>query len=151
MSKIQNNQELVPLMGGFSDGDCAFDQPCVFGYRVEGHSVYCDSKNSVYRKCHHSWYYGRSTSIIDKCADENCKYFKPNPDYQEDKEKLKIEIEQTKEQRNKDQKQLDQWNTEGWLCHRCWFGLPMKGEMVICGNESPKVWVKKCKDFKEMK
>ena len=39
MSKIVKNQEVVPMMGGFSDGDCAFDQPCKFGYRVESHSV----------------------------------------------------------------------------------------------------------------
>ena len=36
--------------------DCAFDQPCVYGYRVEAHAVYChnDEWKDAPRKCHRS-------------------------------------------------------------------------------------------------
>lgn len=36
-----------------ADGDCAFDQPCHFGHRVESHAVYCHNKSwpDSPRKC----------------------------------------------------------------------------------------------------
>ena len=70
--------ELVPMVYGTIQ-----NQPCIYGELVEGHSVYCHNSKSPYRKCRHSWYYGREQSKIDKCADENCEYFKANPRYKE--------------------------------------------------------------------
>ena len=72
------NDELVLLAFG-----TAQNQHCVYGELVEGHAVYCNNKKSPYRKCRHSWYYGREESIIEKCADEDCEYFEPNPNFKE--------------------------------------------------------------------
>jgi hypothetical protein len=136
MSKIVKNQELVPLMGGFGDGDCAFDQPCKFGYRVESHSVYCDNEKSGYRKCHASWYHGRAISIIDKCADEDCKYFKPNPNFIEDKDELAKEVTATLKDRKKRQDWHNKKVAEGWLCPKCKesFGCNDKTTLCLCGT-----------------
>ena len=59
--------------------ESAFDQPCMYGNRVESHSVYCHNdwwKNAP-RKCRRSWYYGGEKGKEDK----DCPGFKPNPDY----------------------------------------------------------------------
>lgn len=32
---------MINLVELIADGDCAFDQPCKFGHRVECHAVYC--------------------------------------------------------------------------------------------------------------
>ena len=57
-----------------SDSDCAFDQPCKFGHRVEGHAVYCHNDAWVDgpRKCHRSW------STGGEVKDEDCPGFQPN-------------------------------------------------------------------------
>lgn len=54
--------------------DSAFDQPCKFGHRVEGHAVYChhDEWVSGPRKCRRSWYTG------GEVRDEDCPGFAPN-------------------------------------------------------------------------
>jgi len=148
MSKIQNNQELVPLMGGFGDGDCAFDQPCKFGYRVESHSVYCDSETSGYRKCHQSWYHGRAVSIIDKCADEDCKYFKANPEYSEDKESLKKEIDEELQRRSNVEIELKRLTAEGWLCHRCHNSFGCNSKTTYCSSGTLVTGMVKIKDGK---
>ena len=70
--------ELVPLIYGTIQ-----NQPCIYGELVEGHSVYCNNDASPWRKCHHSWYYGREQSITDKRADEDCEFFSPNPNFKE--------------------------------------------------------------------
>lgn len=59
------------------DADCAFDQPCRFGHRVEGHAVYChnDAWGDCPRKCRRSWYTG------GEIKDEDCPGFQPNPDF----------------------------------------------------------------------
>ena len=60
-----------------SEGDCAFDQPCKFGHRVEDHAVYCHNE-AWYdhpRKCHRSWYTGGERK------DEDCPGFSLNPAY----------------------------------------------------------------------
>ena len=64
--------------------DCAFDQPCIFGHRVEDHAVYCHNKAWLYApsKCRRhrgaSWIWG------DKpWPHEDCPGFKPNPAYTE--------------------------------------------------------------------
>lgn len=59
------------------DADCAFDQPCKFGHRVEGHAVYChnDAWEDSPRKCCRTWYSGGKT------RDEDCPGFQPNPDF----------------------------------------------------------------------
>lgn len=55
--------------------DCAFDQPCRFGHRVEMHAVYChnDAWKDKPRKCHRTWYTG------GKERDEDCEGFERNP------------------------------------------------------------------------
>jgi hypothetical protein len=59
------------------DADCAFDQPCKFGHRVEGHAVYChnDAWESGPRKCRRSWYSG------GEVKDEDCPGYQPNPEF----------------------------------------------------------------------
>ena len=55
--------------------DCAFDQPCKFGHRVEGHAVYCqnDAWKAGPRKCRRTWYSG------GEYRDTDCVGFAPNP------------------------------------------------------------------------
>lgn len=125
MTKASN--ELVPMLEG-----TAQNQPCLYGELVEGHAVYCDNGKSPYRKCRCSWYYGRAASFIDGTADENCEYFSANPDYTEDKKALAQEIQQLKQEREVAQREFDNWTIEGWLCHRCMRGLPLKNKKVIC-------------------
>ena len=57
--------------------DCAFDQPCKFGHRVEGHAVYChnDAWQDGPRKCRRTWYTGGESK------DEDCPGFQPNPEF----------------------------------------------------------------------
>lgn len=59
------------------DADCAFDQPCKFGHRVEGHAVYChnDAWHDGPRKCRRTWYTGGETK------DEDCPGFQPNSEF----------------------------------------------------------------------
>lgn len=54
------------------EDDCAWDQPCAFGHRVETHAVYCHNDKWLYspRKCRRNrtdW------------PHEKCRGFKPNP------------------------------------------------------------------------
>ena len=64
---------LVELIA--DDEDCAFDQPCAFGHRVETHAVYCHNSEwpDAPRKCRRTWYTG------GKERDEDCPGYKPNP------------------------------------------------------------------------
>ena len=59
------------------DSDCAFDQPCKFGHRVDEHAVYChnDAWPDGPRKCRRTWYTG------GEVKEEDCPGFQPNPDY----------------------------------------------------------------------
>ena len=70
---------MINLVEMCSD-DMAFDQPCKYGNRVEGHAVYChnDKWENSPRKCRRTWYYGRDEKGMQ---DEDCKGFEPNPDY----------------------------------------------------------------------
>ena len=67
---------LVELITAGND-DCAFDQPCKHGHRVEGHAVYChnDEWPDSPRKCRRTWYTG------GEVKDEDCPGFAPNPEY----------------------------------------------------------------------
>ena len=58
--------------------DCAFDQPCKYGHRVESHAVYCHNDEWVDgpRKCRRTWYTG------GEVRDEDCDGFAPNPNKQ---------------------------------------------------------------------
>lgn len=58
-----------------SGDDSAFDQPCRFGHRVEGHAVYCHNSRWIDspRKCRRTWYTG------GRIRDEDCPGFEPNP------------------------------------------------------------------------
>ena len=54
--------------------ECAFDQPCRHGHRVETHAVYCHNQawKDAPRKCRRTWYTGGSV------RDEDCGGFEPN-------------------------------------------------------------------------
>lgn len=54
--------------------DCAFDQPCAYGRRVEFHAVYCHNTEwkDAPRKCHRTSFSGGTA------RDEDCPGFKPN-------------------------------------------------------------------------
>ena len=56
--------------------DCAFDQPCAHGYRVETHAVYCHNEGWLYapRKCHRH----QGTEWEEPYPHEACGGFKPN-------------------------------------------------------------------------
>lgn len=70
-----SNINPVELMA--NQEDCAFDQPCIFGNRVEGHAVYCHNEKwfESPRKCRRTWYTG------GKDPDEACTGYEPNPDF----------------------------------------------------------------------
>jgi len=59
------------------DSDCAFDQPCRFGHRVEGHAVYCHNEDwaDSPRKCRRTWY------TNGRIKDEDCPGFELNPEF----------------------------------------------------------------------
>lgn len=66
---------IVELFVG--EDECAWDQPCAFGNRVDGHAVYCHNEKWLYapRKCRRTWYTG------GRVRDEDCRGFKQNPFY----------------------------------------------------------------------
>ncbi len=67
---------MLNVVGLIADqDDCAFDQPCKFGHRVEDHAVYCqnDAWKAGPRKCHRTWYTNGAT------RDTDCPGFEPNP------------------------------------------------------------------------
>lgn len=68
---VFNIVELVTAGGD----DCAFDQPCKWGHRVEGHAVYCHNEawDDSPRKCRRTWYTG------GEIKDEDCAGFEANP------------------------------------------------------------------------
>ena len=143
MKKGKVANELVPLIEGTKR--CL---PCIYGDLVEKHSVYCDNSKSLFRKCRFSWYHGRVDSVIDKCADEDCEYFKPNPAYVESKDFLK-QIEERKIERKREQKEWDALVAEGWLCLKCWDALPFKGKKVFCNSGTLVTGVVKYKKVKD--
>jgi hypothetical protein len=67
---------IVELATADSDNS-AFDQPCRFGHRVEGHAVYChnDKWDDSPRKCRRSWY------TNGRVKDEDCAGFEANPEF----------------------------------------------------------------------
>lgn len=54
--------------------ESAFDQPCKYGNRVGGHSVYCHNNEwtDAPRKCRRTWYTGGTE------RDEDCPGYAPN-------------------------------------------------------------------------
>ena len=59
-----------------ADEEQAFDQPCIYGNRLGGHSVYCHHPDGIARKCYYRW----ETDL--KAYERNeCGGYKPNPDY----------------------------------------------------------------------
>jgi len=70
-----NIVELVTI----GNDDCACDQPCRFGNRVETHAVYCHNDNwqEAPRKCRRTWYTGGTVK------DEDCPGFEPNPEFKD--------------------------------------------------------------------
>lgn len=72
--------ELPPSMPNvvelLTDDDCAFDQPCRYGHRVESHAVYCHADHWLYspRKCRR----GKQWDGED-WPHEKCPAFAPNP------------------------------------------------------------------------
>jgi hypothetical protein len=65
---------IVEMMTAGED-DCAFDQPCYFGHRVECHAVYChnDAWPDSPRKC-------RRRADDPEYRHEDCPGFAPHPD-----------------------------------------------------------------------
>lgn len=57
--------------------ECAYDQKCRFGYRVEQHAVYChnDAWKNGPRKCKKTWFWGPK---VKGDQDEDCCKFKPH-------------------------------------------------------------------------
>ena len=64
----------VNIVEAFAGDDCAFDQPCVYGHRVEQHAVYCHNQTWLYapRKC-------RRSRHRPDYLHKDCKGFSPNP------------------------------------------------------------------------
>ena len=60
------------------EDDCAYDQPCNFGYRVSDHAVYCHNEKHGSRKCKWTWFSGKNR---EGYQDKDCPGFEPNPDY----------------------------------------------------------------------
>ena len=71
--------DLAKIVIESMEEDCAFDQPCEYGWRVGGHSVYCENNKwkGAPRKCRRSWFTG------GEVKDEDCEGFKKNQDYKE--------------------------------------------------------------------
>lgn len=63
---------LVELMA--KPDECTFDQPCKWGYRVDGHAVYCHNETwkDAPSKCRRTWYTG------GEIKDEDCPGYAPN-------------------------------------------------------------------------
>jgi hypothetical protein len=56
-----------------------WNQKCIYGHLIPGHSVYCHSNSpGAPRKCHHTWFYGENEK---GCQDEDCQFYKLNPKY----------------------------------------------------------------------
>ena len=72
---------LVELIA--DEEDCAFDQPCARGNRVDGHAVYCHNTEwkGAPRKCRRTWYYGIEAATREGMRDEDCPGYIPNPEY----------------------------------------------------------------------
>ena len=64
------------------DPDSGFNQPCMFGYLVARHSVYCHNTTwkDAPRKCRRTWYTG------GKVRDEDCPGFEPRPPSTEERD-----------------------------------------------------------------
>lgn len=71
---MKRSPELVPLVAAMSGDEVAFDQPCAYGQRVDGHAVYCTNHEweDAPRKCRRTWYTG------GEVRDEDCEGFAPN-------------------------------------------------------------------------
>jgi len=56
-----------------------WNQKCVHGHLIPGHSVYCHSENpKAPRKCHHTWFFGNDVRDVQ---DEDYPYFELNPNF----------------------------------------------------------------------
>src|SRR5215472_13900241 len=76
--KLTQFNMVEAMWGGLEDDekeDCAFDQPCIYGHRTGGHSVYCHHPDGIARKCYYRW-----CSQKDHEANK-CGGYKPNPAY----------------------------------------------------------------------
>ena len=76
MDKLPNVVEVLA-----DPEDCAFDQPCIFGHRVETHAVYCHNEKwpDAPRKCRCSRFWRED----DKDLHRECPGFKANPNVAE--------------------------------------------------------------------
>ena len=85
MKNEKNNDfDLVEFLISSMEEDNAFDQPCKYGYRVNGHAVYCHNKKwkDAPRKCRRSWYTGNYDNTNED-SDYACKGFEKNENYNE--------------------------------------------------------------------
>lgn len=74
-AKALGTTENIVEMLQDDESDNAFDQPCKYGHRVDGHAVYCHNEGWLYAptKCRRTWYTG------GEIRDEDCRGFSPNP------------------------------------------------------------------------
>ena len=66
-----NESQKVNIVELIGEDGSAFDQTCRYGYRVDGHAVYCHNDGWLYapRKCQRTWYTG------GRVKDEDCRGF----------------------------------------------------------------------------
>ena len=59
--------------------ECAYDQKCKYGHRVESHAVYCHNMlwRDAPRKCRQTWYWGGTDNEVGN-KDEDCVGFELN-------------------------------------------------------------------------
>jgi len=66
-----------------SDEESKWNQSCIYGHLIEGHSVYCHydgKKFNTPRKCRRTWFTGGEPEHWDDPFDEDCPGYKRNPD-----------------------------------------------------------------------
>lgn len=69
----EKTQRNIVEMLADDDEEQAFYQPCIYGNRVGGHSVYCHHPDGIARKCYYRWC---SVAAHEK---NECGGYEPNP------------------------------------------------------------------------
>lgn len=74
--------EIPNLVEMIADEDeCAWDQPCAFGYRVEHHAVYCHNEKWLYAPSKCRRHSGNSVWGDEAWPHDKCRGYKPNPNF----------------------------------------------------------------------
>lgn len=74
MSKKEFDIAQFLISGMEGEENCVYDQPCKYGFRIGGHSVYCHNLKwkDAPRKCRRTWFTGGQEK------DEDCQGFEKN-------------------------------------------------------------------------